>query len=190
MLQWIQKYAIEHHFEYVKLKALEHVITYYHRYGWRFISACGTVERGKYPEIIDALKKLYSEIPGGAANPNPSSEQEVQLRGLLAQLKAFLPGIYTWKDAADHGGGGGGHQAHVEEKRESGYKMIWCPGAPGSLFPLHGGHKRRTKRKTKKRALKKRHRRRKTRKHRRKRRRRKHRRRRTKRHHRRKTRRR
>jgi len=169
MLRLIQKYAVQHGFKYIKLKALEHVISYYYRYGWRFISMCGAKENSKIPSLVQQLHAAYKVIMkhSSPGNPDPSPEEQAQIRAILAQFQGHLKGLYgeTEQKAAKYNDdeGEGSHQQHVVGLQDQGYTMLWCPGTPGSLV---GGRKRRKKtkktKKTKKKALKKRHRRRKT----------------------------
>ena len=61
ILEQIRRDAIHHRKKYIKLSALEGVITYYHRYGYRFIRRCGDVEPDWVPNLLRELRIAQTE---------------------------------------------------------------------------------------------------------------------------------
>ena len=102
MLQEIQKYAVENEYKYVKLNAIVEVITYYYKYGWRFIPQCGVKESPRIAPAINNLYLLWRKIqkynePG---KMKPSEEDAEELYKTIHIFMPYMKEFYSDKRIA------------------------------------------------------------------------------------------
>ena len=141
MLNQIKAFAVHKGYKYIKLKALEHVIPYYHRFGWRFISGCGAPEnparKAQVRELYNILKTIKLKTDGMM---DPTDAQAAALTSALAPFKTYQKSFYsdagtaTAAAAATNAAGRaaqddreemlGTSAQRAETKREAGYTMI------------------------------------------------------------------
>jgi len=180
MLNQIKAFAVHKGYKYIKLKALEHVIPYYYRFGWRFISGCGAKENSaretQVRELHNILKTIKLKTDGMM---DPTDAQAAALTSALAPFKPYQNDFYsvagaTAAAAAATNAAGRAAQDEREEMvktseqraettREAGYTMIWCVNDPKGtkarewVPPRRGGSRKkkgRTRRKRKSRRRK------------------------------------
>ena len=168
LLNAIKAFAVENGYERIALKALETVIPYYYKFGWRFIERCGDEERGTgmgdaVAELSAALKAHHQQ------NPNMEDlKQNPDINTALVKFKKFLPGIHDetvmrtaryqnddWEDLMVQDQST--VKLHETETRDNGYAMLWCVpvGSGKQEEKKSGGRRRRRKRRTRKKKMKK-----------------------------------
>ena len=170
LLDAIKRFAVENGYQRVALKALETVIPYYYKFGWRFISSCGDTESGAgmseaVSELSAALKAHHQQNPDmGDLKQNP------RINAALQKFKKFLPGIHdeTAMRAAKYQNDDmleellqqdqSTVKLHEATTRDNGYAMLWCADdgvAVGKQAAKKGGRrKRKTRRKRNKKSKK------------------------------------
>ena len=130
--------------KYIKLSALEGVITYYYSQGYRFIQHCdGKGEPEWIKEEMTKLENAQDAILDN--NPYNAEEQLEQLEQLEKEVEKILtsrgfkkqvPGVYAPQDLRTSVG------AEPENPADNGYTMILC-------LPTRGGSRRTRKKRTK-----------------------------------------
>lgn len=157
LLNAVKDFARNAGYPKVALKALETVIPYYYKFGWRFVESCDAAERDWTKDNVSALKKVLFL-------PDSDSTKEEKVTAELQKFKRYLPGLteetalrtvmYSDDDDFDDMVDADTVRAHVANLRESGYPMLFCfswyeGGKQG------GGRRRRRKRRTRKKKIKK-----------------------------------
>lgn len=128
---------------YIKLSALEGVITYYYSQGYQFIEQC---DGKREPDWIKPKMQELEAAQNAVLDSNYSDEKK---EGQLEQLekavnriltsrdfKKQVPGVYTEQDLRTSVG------AEPENPADNGYTMILC-------LPRTGGSRRTRKKRTK-----------------------------------------
>jgi hypothetical protein len=169
----------------IGLHGLDTVITFYYKYGWRFVNGCGDAytESSQIPEAVAELYRFHRVLGGS----DPTEEQEEILQGLLRPFNSYSHHFYRELHQGKEGdeddemyGQKEVAKEALESAQDNGFRMLLCqrlnimfyivtgqqvpgiangqPAMPSVNRATRGGRRRRRKR-TKKRALKKRHRR-------------------------------
>ena len=156
-------------YTHIALNALEYVIPYYYKFGWRFIRSCRGTERPAMKKQVEHLRRIilgWVDPNGvqekirpikinGDGTYNPDLLQKQELKKVLSNFPKI--GFYSDRvknaSAAAHISEAGTASeedrdafsstaaAHAETKRDAGYRMMWCP-SPEELASESG---RRTK---------------------------------------------
>ena len=155
LLNAVKDFAKRAGYPKVFLKALETVIPYYYKFGWRFVDNCDAEERTWTKDDVLALKHVLFL-------PDTDPEKEEKVTTELQKFKRYLPGLnketalrtvmHSDGDEFDDMIDADTVRAHVANLRESGYPMLFCfswyeDGKQG------GGRRRR--RRTRKKKMKK-----------------------------------
>jgi hypothetical protein len=124
--------------KYIKLSALEGVITYYYSQDYQFIEHCdGKREPGWIANKMDELKAAQTAV---LTNNYPDEEEKLKeaVNRILTSrdFKKQVPGVYTEQDLRTSVG------AEPENPADNGYTMILC-------LPRSGGSRRTRKKRTK-----------------------------------------
>lgn len=160
------KWAKKHGFTKVALKALETVIPYYYKFGWRFITKCTDQEKDW---IADDVKELYAALKAHhKENSNMEDlKQNPDINKALEKFKRWLPNLTnetmlrtivlgdndSWDELPDY------DQTtlamHVAHKRDAGYPMLLClDDSDEGVASKQGGGRRRRRRSRKKKTKK------------------------------------
>ena len=152
LLNEVKKFASEAGYPKIGLKALETVIPYYYKFGWRFVESCDAPEKDWIKEDVG---NLFSAL---RISNEEAKEQKVTEE--LQKFKRFLPGLsketalrtirYSDDDEFEDAIDANTIRAHVGSLRDNGYPMLFC-----SSWYDEGG-KKGGKRKTRKKKRKKR----------------------------------
>ena len=177
LLDAIKTYTVTKGYRYIELKALEHVISYYYRFGWRFISKCGAKEN---PVRSAQVQQLLNVLRAAGDPDKYTEEEEARVSAALQPFRGYQKGRFSERKAAATAAAmaatarsGDANREELldehtatrdklqEQLREDGYTMIWCANDPDGATAaapsrsdgggLGGGHKRGRKRRTKKR---------------------------------------
>ena len=154
LLNAVKDFARTAGYPKVALKALETVIPYYYKFGWRFVESCDASEKDW---IKDDVRNLLSALR--ISNEN---EKEQKVAEELQKFKRFLPGLseetalrtirYSDDDEFEDSIDSNTLHAHVGSLRENGYPMLFC------FSWYEGGKKsggRRKRHRTRKKKMKK-----------------------------------
>ncbi len=172
LLNHLKRFVRESGGEYqrIALKALETVIPYYYKFGWRFISRCDEEERGRGREedvarLSAALRAHYkanANMNDLKLNPDinaalvpfkrylPDLNDEVLMRTAIHQNHEDWPDLPAYDQSTI--------SMHVAGRRDNGYAMLWClenEQGHGKMAAKKGGRrKKHRKKRTKKRRRK------------------------------------
>ena len=157
MLSRIAQEASGAGMKYIKLSALEGVITYYYSQDYRFIQHCGRKETGDIASKMVKLKNAQDAILDN--NPDNAEEQLEELEKLEKEVESILTsrgfkkqvlGVYAPQDLRTSVG------AEPENPADNGYTMILCLNKESDDVPTQpakrrrlGGSRRTRKKRTK-----------------------------------------
>ena len=161
MLNAIKDYTRDNGYRYIELKALQHVVPYYYKYGWRFISQCG----GKENRARDVQVKNLLDVLKAAGDPDRYTEaDEEMVAQALKPFRGYQKGIYSEKEAtktataaaATARSGAANREELVDDYRdtreileegisEHGYTMIWCVNDPDGVAAAGNRARRRAR---------------------------------------------
>ena len=168
----------------VVLFALESVITYYHKFGWRFIRRCDEEEGVKRTSGVKALFAYYKSLKGAQPDDDAIAhiigESGIQsyaenIHNVQKMQKAQRDAEALKREEDEDPDEDESKEQYREDSVSSGFRMLWCPeklpatslvnpaGIPidrktGTEFTFKGGKRRRIsklKKKTKKKTKKK-----------------------------------
>ena len=166
LLNAVKKWTIDHGYTKIALKALETVIPYYYKFGWRFIKKCGAEEK---PWIKEDVQALFAALKAHKAkDPNMENlklNEEINIE--LQKFKKWLPKLNNetllrtvihkdhddWEDLPKYDQNT--ISMHVACRREAGYPMLLCLPNSGKQNNLGGGRRRRRKRRSRKKKTRK-----------------------------------
>ena len=154
LLNAVKDFARTAGYPKVALKALETVIPYYYKFGWRFVDSCDASEKDWVKADVDNLLSAL-RISNDEEKGNKVTEE-------LQKFKRFLPGLseetalrtirYSDDDEFEDSMDADTLHAHVGSLRENGYPMLFC-------FSWYEGGKqgggKRKRRRTRKKKMKK-----------------------------------
>ena len=166
LLNAVKDWTIAHGYTKISLKALETVIPYYYKFGWRFIKNCDTEEK---PWIEEDVQALFAVLKAHKAKEptmkNLKLNEEINTE--LQKFKKWLPKLNDetllrtiihqehddWEDLPKYDQNT--IAMHVACRRDAGYPMLLCLDNSGKRNNLGGGQRRRRSRKKKTRKLRK-----------------------------------
>lgn len=147
LLEEIDILAIILKCKYIELKALEHVIPYYYKFGYRFKNNCETPEKKELKQYVNDLKKLLISAD------TPYKLKELQISKnyikILNKFSSYMHGFYS--DTLMSQPRKPNNDTYKEELRNNGYSMIKCL----DITSLGKKSKRKTPQKTKRQHKKK-----------------------------------
>ena len=151
LLNAVKDFARTAGYPKVALKALETVIPYYYKFGWRFVDSCDVSEKDWVKEDV---RNLLS-----ALRISNDEEKEQKVAEELQKFKRFLPDLsketalrtirYSDDDEFEDSMDADTLHAHVGSLRENGYPMLFCFSWYEGGKKGGGRHKRRRTRKKK-----------------------------------------
>ena len=150
-------------YKQIALKALETVIPYYYKFGWRFITSCSNDEKDW---VKDDVKDLYGALKAHAARDSTMEDlkEDTDINASLRKFKKWLPNLTNetmlrtivhqddenWDSLPEEDQNT--IALHAAHRRDDGYPMLLClPGNEGEK-KTGGRRKRRTKKKRNKRS--------------------------------------
>jgi hypothetical protein len=152
LLNAVKKFASEAGYPKIGLKALETVIPYYYKFGWRFVKSCDAAEKDWIKEDVG---NLFSAL---RISNEEAKEQKVTEE--LQKFKRFLPGLsketalrtirYSDDDEFEDAIDANTIRAHVGSLRDNGYPMLFCSSWDDEV--VRGGKRKTRKKKRKKRS--------------------------------------
>ena len=165
LLNAVKDWTIAHGFTKIALKALETVIPYYYKFGWRFIKNCDSEEK---PWIEEDVQALFAALKAHKAK-DPDMENlklNEEINTELQKFKKWLPKLNDetllrtiihkdhddWEDLPKYDQNT--IAMHVACRREAGYPMLLCLDNSGKQNNLGGGRRRRKRRTRKKKTRK------------------------------------
>ena len=125
MLEKVEELARALKCKYIKLKSLESVITYYHKFGWRFITKCKYKENIKYTY---GVKSLYKLLKSSKTTSNHLEQSQEYLK-ILKIFSPFLEEYYSSRNMIYVRNANNTESTldkYKEDLRSGGFIMIKC----------------------------------------------------------------